>query len=129
MNNNPTQRNNWAITHLGHPAEPNFTQKIFKIEKKIMKSSRSENNIASESPPLLYAMISNKLFTKNTRLIKIIYLAYSDLKTQQVKSVFDVYLLTCLSILFTHAGTSFEYLKYARIGDSKLLMNLIDLNS
>lgn len=112
MNNNTTQRNSWTITYLGHPAEPNFT-KIFEIKRKIMKSNRSENNIASESPSLLYVMISNKLFTKNTGPIKIIYLVYSDLKTQQVKSVFNDYLLTCLSILFTHAGTSFEYLKYA----------------
>lgn len=90
MNNDPTQRNSWAVTHLGHLAESNFT-KIFEIKRKRMKSSRFENNNASESPLLFYVMISNGSFTKNTRPIKIIYLVYSDLKIQQVKSEFDGY--------------------------------------
>lgn len=128
MNNDPTQRNSLSVIHLGHLAKSNFT-KLFEIKRKRMKSSRFENNNVSESPSLFYGMVSNKLFTKNTKPIKIIYLAYSDLKIQHVKSVFNGYLLTFLSILFTQASIWFEYLKYARTGDSKLLMNLIDSNS
>lgn len=68
INNNPTQTNDLTVTRLGHLAESNCI-KLF--EKKKTKYNQLENNNASKSPPLFYAMISNKLSTKNTKPIKI----------------------------------------------------------